>query len=116
MNTMLGRVGWIVLVVINGLMLLNHLIGIAVIAASSDERQMFVGYAATTALGLLVLLFAYRSRARWAWWASWIPAVAIFVVLFISGIGPIGIWYGITAGVMALAQLATAREFFGKAA
>lgn len=116
MKTTLGKVGWIVLTVINGLMLLNHVIGIAVIAGSSDERQMFVGYAATTALGLLVMLFAYRSLARWAWWASWIPIVAIFVVLFIGGIGPIGIWYGTTAAVMALAQAATAREFFGKPA
>lgn len=109
---MWGKIGWIVLLVLNAMMLLNHLIGIVVIAASPDERQMFVGYAAMSAFAVLVLVFAYRDRRRWAWWASWIPVLAIGAVFFIGGLSPIGWWYGATALVMALAQLATLRDFF----
>ena len=111
MRTILGKVGWLVLLILNAMMLLNHLIGIVVIAASSDERQMFVGYAAMSALAVLVLVFPYRARHRWAWGAGWIPVLAIGAVFFIGGLTPIGWWYGATALVMALAQLATLREF-----
>ncbi|SFR93174.1 hypothetical protein SAMN04487846_0760 [Microbacterium sp. cf046] len=112
MRTVLGRAGWVVLLVTNTLMLLNHLIGIAFVAASTDERQMFVAYAAVNALAVLVLLFPYRARLRWAWWASWIPVLAIGAVFFIGGLTAIGWAYGLTAVVMTLAQLATLRDFF----
>ena len=112
MRTTLSKVGWIVLLVLNAMMLLNHLVGIAVIAASSDERQMFVGYSAMSAFAVLVLVLPYRARQVWAWWASWIPVLAIGAVFFIGGLTAIGWWYGATALVMALAQLATLRDFF----
>lgn len=111
MKTILGRVGWLVLLVLNTLMLLNHLAGIAFFAASSEERQLFVGYAAMGAFAVLVLVFPYRALHRWAWWASWIPVLALGAVLVFGGASAIGWWYGGTALVMALAQVATARDF-----
>lgn len=114
MKTTLGKIGWIVLLVINGLMLLNNLVGTVFVAASTDERQMFIAYAATTVLGLLLLWFPYRSHAKWAWWGSWVPILSVAVVPFIGGFDGIGVAYGLIAVVMAIAQVLTAREFFTK--
>lgn len=112
MRTGLAKTGWIVLIVLNALMLLNHLVAIFAVAASADEGRMFIAYAVVNAFALLVLFFAYRARQRWAWVSIWLAVLATAVTI-LYGIDTIGLIYGAVAGVMALAQLATAREFFG---
>jgi hypothetical protein len=112
MRTGLAKAGWIVLIVLNSGMLLNHLVAIFVVAASADEGRMFIAYAVVNALALLVLFFPYRARQRWAWGAIWLVVLATAVTIA-YGIDTIGLIYVSVAGVMALAQLATAREFFG---
>lgn len=109
---MLGKIGWIVLVVISGLLLLNHVVGVFVVATSADEARMFIGYAIINAFALLILFFAYRKHERWAWWSLWLAVLSIGVTVA-YGADAIGWTYLGIAGVMALAQLATAREFFG---
>ena len=114
MKTGLAKAGWIALVVINSLLLLNHVIAIFMVAESADEARMFIGYAVGNAFALLVLLFAYRARQRWAWAAIWLVVLEIAVTIA-YGVDPIGLTYFAVAVVMALAQVATAREFFGAA-
>ena len=63
MRTGLAKAGWIVLIVLNTGMLLNHLVAIFLVATSADEGRMFIGYAVVNALALLVLFFAYRCQA-----------------------------------------------------
>ena len=62
--------------------------------------------------GLLVLFFPYRDRQRWAWASIWLVVLSTAVTIA-YGVDTIGLIYVAVAGVMALAQLATAREFFG---
>ena len=112
MRTGLAKAGWIVLIVLNTGMLLNHMAAIFFVATSADEGRMFIGYAVVNALALLVLFFAYPVRQRWAWASIWLVVLATAVTIA-YGIDTIGLIYAAVAGVMALAQLATAREFFG---
>lgn len=112
MRTKLAKAGWIVLIVLNTGMLLNHMVAIFLVATSADEARMFIAYAAINAFALLALFFAYRVRQRWAWASIWLVVVATAVTIA-YGIDTIGLIYVAVAGVMALAQLATAREFFG---
>jgi hypothetical protein len=112
MSTGLAKAGWIVLIVLNTGMLLNHLVAIFLVATSADEGRMFIAYAVVNALALLVLFFAYRAKQRWAWASIWLVVLATAVTIA-CGIDTIGVIYVAVAGVMALAQLATAREFFG---
>jgi hypothetical protein len=114
MRTGLAKAGWIVLIVLNTGMLLNHLVAIFVVAGSADEARMFIAYAVVNAFALLVLFFAYRSRQRWAWAAIWLVVLATAITIA-YGVDTIGLIYAAVAGVMALAQLATAREFFAAA-
>jgi hypothetical protein len=113
-RTGLAKAGWIVLIVLNAGMLLNHLVAIFLVAASPDEGRMFIANAVVNALALLVLFNAYRVRQRWAWASVWLVVLATAVTIA-YGIDTIGLIYAAVAGVMALAQLATAREFFGRA-
>lgn len=114
MRTGLAKAGWIVLIVLNTGMLLNHLVAIFLVATSPDEGRMFIAYAVVNAMALLVLFFPYRARQRWAWASIWLVVLATAVTIA-YGIDTIGLIYAAVAGVMALAQLATAREFFGAA-
>ena len=112
MRTGLAKAGWIVLIVLNTGMLLNHMVAIFLVATSADEGRMFIAYAVVNAFALLVLFFAYRVGQRWAWASIWLVVLATAVTIA-YGIDTIGLIYVAVAGVMALAQLATAREFFG---
>jgi hypothetical protein len=114
MRTGLAKAGWITLIVLNTGMLLNHLVAIFVVATTADEGRMFIAYAVVNALALLVLVFAYRDRQRWAWASIWLVVLATAVTIA-YGVDTIGLIYLAVAGVMALAQLATAREFFSSA-
>ena len=114
MRTGLAKAGWIALIVLNALMLLNHVVATFAVAASADEGRMFIAYAVVNALALLVLFFAYRAKQRWAWASIWLVVLATAVTIA-YGVDTIGLIYITVAGVMALAQLATAREFFGAA-
>ena len=112
MKTGLAKAGWIVLIVLNIGMLLNHVVATFAVATSADEARMFIAYAVVNAFALLVLFFAYRAGQRWAWASIWLVVLATAVTIA-YGIDTIGLIYVAVAGAMALAQLATSREFFG---
>jgi hypothetical protein len=114
MRTGLAKTGWIVLIVLNIGMLLNHVVATFMVAATADEARMFIAYAVVNAFALVVLFIPYRARQRWAWASLWLVVLATAVTI-VYGVDTIGLIYVAVAGVMALAQLATAREFFGAA-
>lgn len=103
------RMGWWVIVAINGLSLLNHLSGPFLIAESDPEALMFLALAAMNTYALVVLLTAYRHSEPWAWWLTWIM-IAIYgsVILFATDVGR---GYLGAALVMALAQFMTWQAF-----
>lgn len=93
-----GEAGWIVLIVLNAGMLLNHLVAIFLVAASPDEGRMFIANGVVNALALLVLFNAYRVRQRWAWASVWLVVLATAVTIA-YGIDTIGLIYAAVAGV-----------------
>ncbi len=99
-------VGWWALVVLTALFALNHIAGVWAFASSDDERMMFLVFAALQLLALAVLLVPYRRLEVWAWWAMWIPILAMAATypVFLS---TLGIVYLAVAAAMALAQFAT---------
>lgn len=99
-------VGWWVLVVLTAVFALNHLVGLWTFATSDDERLMFLVFAALQLLALAVLFVPYRRLELWAWWAMWVPIVAMGLTYAVS-ISTIGLVYLCFAAAMALAQFAT---------
>jgi hypothetical protein len=76
----------------------------------SDERALFVGWAAFTLCATLVVAFPFWQRARWAWIATCITAAVYASTMFISV--DVGVWYLSSAVVMAVGLFLTARAFF----
>lgn len=108
------RIGWWVLVAINGLSLLNHLSGPFVGLAETDtERLVFFALAALNIYALMVLVTAYRRGDPWAWWVTWV-AIALYA-LTILYVPDVGRFYLGAAVVMAVAQLTTWPAFLRRA-
>ncbi|MFP3883802.1 MAG: hypothetical protein ACLFWH_16000 [Actinomycetota bacterium] len=104
------KIGWWVLVVINGLSILNHLAGpLAGFAETDDEVLAFFALAAMNIYALVVVVTAYRRGEPWAWWVTWIM-IAIYglTILYAPVVGPL---YLGAAVVMAVAQLMTWSAF-----
>lgn len=104
------RIGWWVLVVINGLSVLNHVSGPFTGLADRDiETLAFFVLAAMNTYALVVLATAYRRGDPWAWWVTWV-VVAIYglTILYISDAGR---YYLGAAVVMAVAQVTTWSAF-----
>ena len=107
----LFRAGWWVLVVITGLLALNHALGTFIFATSDDERAMFVIFLALNLLSLVVLVIPYRRRERWSWWATWIPVVTNAIPLLVFSFDAIAVFYASLAVLMAAGQFTTLRAF-----
>lgn len=105
-----ARIGWVVLLAISLLGVVNHLLGVFVFAGSEDEQLAFTMFAVVNAYATAVLLFPYRRHLIWAWLATWLEVAAFASVFPLTG-GGIGLGYLVVAAVAALAQLATLRHF-----
>jgi hypothetical protein len=104
------RIGWWVLVVINGGSVLNHVSGPLTGFAQGDaEVFVFFSLAALNIYALVVLLTGYRRGERWAWWVTW--AMVIIYGLTILYAPDVGRYYLGAAVLMALAQLLTWSAF-----
>lgn len=103
-------IGWIALLVISTLATLNHLLLIFIF----QERVLFLGWAAFNVYSTLVLALPFRRREPWAWYTSWVLVIGFAVLVLLDPAGEIGVWYVITAGVMALGLLLTRAAFFPK--
>jgi hypothetical protein len=106
----MGRIGWVVLVVISIIGVLNHLLGVFTFASSEEEQLMFAMFAAVNAYATAVLLSPYRRRMRWAWLITWVEVAAFALVFPLTG-GGVGLGYLVVAAIAALAQLATLPSF-----
>jgi hypothetical protein len=104
------RIGWWILVVINGLSVFNHISGpFAGFAETDTEELAFFALAVGNIYALVVLLTGYRRGERWAWWATWaMIAVYGITILYAPDAGP---YYLGAAVVMAIAQLMTWSAF-----
>ena len=104
------RTGWLILVGINGLSILNHLSGpLTGIAEGNAEVFVFFSLAAINVFALAVLLTAYRRGERWAWWVTWaMVATYGMTILYAPDAGR---YYLGAAIIMAIAQLLTLPSF-----
>ncbi len=102
------RIGWIVLLIVAGLMALMHF---ALIFVIHDEATLFAGYAAFNLYAFVVIWIPFRRRERWAWFTTWILPITSALVAAVAtdpGIPPL---YYAMAAVSALGLLATIRYF-----
>lgn len=102
------KVGWIALLILSSLSVLNHL---SLIFFIPDEAVLFIGWTALNLYSTLTFFFPFRRGERWAWFASWILVVVYASMLAFDP--QIGIMYAVIAGLMALALVITAPAFFG---
>src|SRR5262245_64999011 len=95
-------VGWVLLLVVSGLFTLNHVVLSFVI---SEERTLFLGWAAFNLYALLVIAIPLRQGARWAWITSWVLVAVFASTMFFNA--QIGVYYLGAAVVMAVGLLLT---------
>jgi len=105
-----ARVGWVVLVATAALGVLNHGIGVFVIADEDPEPLMFAAFAAMNVYALVILLVPFRRREHWAWAVSWVNVAGTGMV-FVWLRDGVGVSYLAGAAVMAAALAATYPEF-----
>lgn len=102
------KAGWIILLGLSGLAFLNHAILIFVM----DEPVLFIGWAAFNAYSTLVLVVPFRRGERWAWYITWLLAIAFAsTALFDAEIAP---YYLGAAVVMTVGLLLTRPALFMK--
>jgi hypothetical protein len=103
--------GWIALLVISTLAALNHLLLIFIM---SQERVLFLGWAAFNVYSTLVLALPFHRREPWAWYTSWVLVFGFAVLILLDPAGEIAVGYAIAAGVIAVGLLLTRSAFFPK--
>jgi hypothetical protein len=101
------KVGWVLLLLVSMLFTLNHVVLSFVI---SEERTLFLGWAAFNVYALLVIAIPFRHGARWAWITSWILAAVFASAVFFNA--QIGVYYLGAGAVTAVGLLLTAPAFF----
>ena len=100
------KIGWIGLLVISGLMALNHL----VLTFVMNDAVLFIGWAAFNIYSTVVLAIPFRQGQQWAWYASWVMVLAFAVMIFFDP--AIGAMY-LGAGILvAIGLLLTRTAFF----
>jgi hypothetical protein len=103
------KIGWALLLVVSVLFTLNHVVQSVV---SSEERTLFLGWAAFNVYALLVIAIPLRQGARWAWITSWVLVAVFAGTIFLDA--QIGVYYLGAAVVMAVGLLLTAPAFFSR--
>ncbi len=102
------KIGWALLLIINGLMALNHFMLIFVL----DEPTLFMGFTLFNLYALLVLLMPFRQGEKWAWYTTWLLPIGL--ALPAAGDADIAPYYFGSAAVCALGLLLTMRYFFSR--
>jgi hypothetical protein len=100
------KIGWILLLLVSGLMTLNHLILIFAL----NQPSLFIGWTAFNLYACLVLWFPFRQGERWAWSASWILVITLASAIFFDA--QIGALYLGAASIAAVGLLLSASAFF----
>lgn len=109
----LGSIGWVVLLAISVVGVLNHVLAVFTFATVGEEQQMFALFAGINAYAIAVLASPYRRHQRWAWIITWLEVAAFASVLPLLG-GVVGLGYLVVAAVAALAQLFTLPSFWSR--
>ncbi len=102
------RIGWIVLLIVAGLMTLMHF---ALIFVIRDEATLFAVGAAFNLYALLVVWIPFRRGERWAWFTTWIlPITCAFAAAVANDPGVPPLYYAMAA-ICTLGLLVTMRYF-----
>jgi len=108
-----AKIGWVVLLAISTVGVLNHLLAVFTFATAGQEQQMFALFAGINAYAIAVLASPYRQHQVWAWLITWLEVAAFASALPLSG-GDVGLGYLVVAAIAALAQLATLPSFWSR--
>ncbi|MGB4778023.1 hypothetical protein [Microbacterium sp.] len=103
-------IGWGLLLFLIAGLTLNHVVGLFRYRGALVERLTFPVFIALGLYALAVLIWPYRSCARWAWAVTWV-FVAVTAVSFLFLEPAIGWFYVGGAAAMALGQLLTLPHF-----
>jgi hypothetical protein len=102
------KIGTIILLLAAALMTLNH----AVLVFALDDPVLFMGYAAFNLYALLVVVFPFRRRETWAWYATWILPIGLAASAALAADPKIAPFYYAVAAACVLGLLLTMRGFF----
>jgi hypothetical protein len=102
------RIGWIVLLIVAGLMALMHFASMFIIR---DEFTLFAGFAAFYLYAFVVVWIPFRRRERWAWFTSWILPIASALVALMANDPRIPPLFYAVAAICTLGLLVTMRDF-----
>lgn len=100
------KAGWIILLVIAGLMTMAHFSLIFI----QDEPNLFVGFTLFTLYALHVLWIPFRRGETWAWLATWLLPIGLAILAATDA--NIRVYYFGAAAVCVLGLLLTMRNFF----
>ena len=100
------KIGWILLLTIDGLMTLNHFSLIFIL----NEPNLFIGFTLFNLYALLVLLIPFRRGETWAWFATWLLPIGL--ALPTSTDPDIAIYYFGSVAVCGLGLLLARQGFF----
>ena len=103
-------VGWVVLLVVAGLMTLNHLF---LTIFDPAEATLYLGWTLFCVYALLVIAIPLRRRRSWAWYATWLLPIGL-VAAAISA-PDVALYYSVTAVVAAVGLLLALRDALASA-
>ena len=100
------KAGWIVLLVVSGLMTLNHFLLIFL----ENEPTLFIGWTAFTLYATLVVWIPFRRGEVWSWYSSWIVVITFASAIFFNA--QVGRFYLGAAVIIGIGLLLTYSAFF----
>jgi len=106
------NIGWIVLLIISALALLNHLM---LPLYDKNNLVVAIGWVPFSLYATLVLAVPFWRGERWAWYTSWIQVIVFASLILFKGdpeMRGVVTAYFIGACVMALCLLVTWPSFF----
>jgi hypothetical protein len=105
------KAGWLILM---GLSILSVVMHAGLLFALPDQELLFLGWVVFSFYSAVVLAIPYRRGEEWAWFVTWMMALAFAVVnLFDSEFGGM---YLVMAGLMAFGQILARPAFFSSGA
>jgi hypothetical protein len=105
-QSVLFKIGWVILLVAAALMTVNHLGLIFVL----NDPILFLGWGLFTLYALVVIAVPYRHLEKWAWYITWLLPAGLAAGGFTDP--DISLFYYAFAAACVLGLLLTVREFF----
>lgn len=100
------KIAWAVMVFLAAVSAAGHL----ALMFLETEPVLFLGWLVFNLYAMVVLWFPFRNGERWAWYSTWLFAIAYASLIFFDS--QVGLYYLIIAGIFAVCLLLTRPEFF----